>query len=191
MTPASAAPVTDPPHRSDALEGEDGCWSDCQVGTTVFFPGRGLGVVVDRATCAPLGVPREYLTIAIEAAGLTVKVPVDQASHVGLRTPANRVELRAALEVLTDEADDEPSWQARIRANRLKLIDGGADCAAEVLRDLSRRAGHRPLGMQERDQHRQALGILQGQIMYAFGLDQSRALTLMTRSLPELETAAG
>lgn len=191
MTPAAAVPGTETSQRSDALEGEDGCWSDCQIGTTVFFPGRGLGVVVDRATCAPLGIPREYLTIAIEAAGLTVKVPVDQASHVGLRTPANRVELRAALEVLTGEADDEPSWQARIKVNRLKLIDGGPDCAAEVLRDLSRRAGHRPLGMQERDQHRQALGILQGQIMYAFGLDRPRALIMLTESLPELETATG
>lgn len=168
MTRASAVPGVEAFPHCDALEGEDGCWSECQVGTTVFFPGRGLGVVVDRATCAPLGVPREYLTIVIEAAALTVKVPVDQASHVGLRTPATRVEVRAALGVLTDETDDVPSWQARIKANRLKLIDGGVDCAAEVLRDLSRRAGHRPLGMQERNQHRQALGILQGQIMYAF-----------------------
>jgi CarD family transcriptional regulator len=181
----------DASQRPDALAGEDGCWSDCQIGTTVFFPGRGLGVVVDRATCAPLGIPREYLTISIEAAGLTVKVPVDQATHVGLRTPANRVELRAALEMLADDVGDEPSWQARIKANRLKLIDGSSGCAAEVLRDLSRRANHRPLGMQERDQHRQAIEILQGQIMYAFEIDQPRALIVLNKSLPAPEPAVG
>lgn len=163
--------------------------AEWEVGAAVVFPGRGLGIVVERGMCAPLGTPREYLTIAVERVGMTIKVPVDRVLEAGARTPASAAEVRDALDVLARPPEPDPaSWQTRIKTNREKLGDGSAVHAAEVLRDLSWRATRRPLGMQERDQQQQALELLRGQVMHAFALDESDADARLTELLPVSET---
>jgi RNA polymerase-interacting CarD/CdnL/TRCF family regulator len=165
--------------------------SSWHVGAAVFCPGRGLGVIVEREVCAPLGTPREYLTITIQRAGMTLKVPVDQAIRAGLRPPADPAAVREALEVLSTESQyGAGPWQARIKSNRVKLSEGTPVQTAEVLRDLAWRATRRPLGMQERDQHRQAVQLLEGQIMQALALDERDARALLAELLPTDPAAA-
>jgi RNA polymerase-interacting CarD/CdnL/TRCF family regulator len=149
-------------------------------------------LVTERATCAPLGTPREYLTIHVERVGLTIKVPVDHATELGLRPPATREQLRGALDVVSGPPSDSgEAWQARIRANGVKLSEGSILGAAEVLRDLASRATRRPLGMQERDQQARALELLEGQIMYAMELDAADARALLAERLPVQESIGG
>lgn len=175
------SPAAGDPQRTPRPDAEGPTW---EIGATVMLPGRGLGVIVGRTTCAPLGIRREYLQIEITGRRMTIRVPVDKATEAGLRSPDSVPTVRRALAVLASEPGGEAPWQTRIKSNREKLSHGGTVDAAEVLRDLSLRALRRPLGMQERDQQARAARLLEGQIMHALRLREDEACALVLRSLP-------
>lgn len=157
---------------------------DWPVGTRVFLPGRGLGIVIAQELCAPLGTPREYLAITVARCAMTVRIPLDRAVELGVRTPATADEVRAAMAVLAEVRETtEDSWQRRIKVNRDKLIEGGLREVAEVLRDLTARDLRRPLGLQEQDQRKQANDFLEGHIAHAFDLEEIDARELLRQAL--------
>jgi CarD family transcriptional regulator len=156
----------------------------------VFCPARGLGEIVGRGVSAPLGTPREYLTITVQSSGMTLMVAVDRAEASGLRRPASVELLTRALDVLSEPAGVESeSWQRRTKGNHVKLSAGTLLDAAEVVRDLSWRAARRPLGMQERAQLVVGRRRLEEQLVPAFDVSPSGACAMVSRLLPEPSTA--
>jgi RNA polymerase-interacting CarD/CdnL/TRCF family regulator len=95
MTPSSGATPDAVLSARVECVGADGVGASWEIGAAVFCPGRGLGLVVGRAVCAPLGTPREYLTIYVQRVGMTIRVPVDRAAELGLRPPASPQELKS------------------------------------------------------------------------------------------------
>jgi RNA polymerase-interacting CarD/CdnL/TRCF family regulator len=161
------------------------------VGDAVFCPARGLGEIVGRGFSAPLGTPREYLTITVQSSGMTLMVAVDHAEATGLRRPATVDLLTRALDVLSDPVVlvENESWQRRTKANHVKLSAGTLIEAAEVVRDLSWRAARRPLGMQERAQLIVGRRRLEEQLVPAFDVSPSGAGAMVSRLLPEPSSA--
>jgi CarD family transcriptional regulator len=124
------------------------------VGDAVVCPRRGIGVTVDRAVRDQQGARREYLTIRIERLRMTVMLPVARAARAGLRPPAGAHTFDQALPALTDAPSGAPAgWAARMKHNQAKLRCGDVRALVEVVRDLSRLAATRGLGIRERGQY--------------------------------------
>jgi CarD family transcriptional regulator len=157
--------------------------SGLAIGDVVFCPGQGLGVVRARGAYAPLGVTREYLTIHIVSARMTLKVPIDEAVNAGLRRPASRRALLDALNASVAEPAIESAWQTRIKRNDERIASGDVHELGEVARELTDLAAARPLGMRDRAQLATATKQLLSEWMLAFGADEPGAQAALREAL--------
>jgi RNA polymerase-interacting CarD/CdnL/TRCF family regulator len=133
--------------------------------------------------CSPLGVACEYLTIRVSSSGMTVKVPVEEATRLGLRRPRGRQALHAALGVVPGEPADERSWKSRLRRNGERIATGDLGELVRLVCELSDRAQNRPLGLRERDQLTAARQQLLGEWMFAVRLDERAAAAALDDEL--------
>lgn len=121
------------------------------VGDAVVHPRRGAGVVISSGPRRLLGAARNYLEIELALHSLTIMVPCDCASRVGLRAVMNRQRFRQILEVLEREpevvSDNCSARQKRLRA---KLQDGDVLELAALLAELAARAAKSPPPATER-----------------------------------------
>jgi CarD family transcriptional regulator len=157
--------------------------SGLAIGDAVFCPGHGLGVVCARGLAAPLGVTREYLTIDVLSAGMTLKVPLDEAVNAGLRRPASRQALRDALHGPVEVSAIEMAWKTRIKRNGDRIASGDVHELGEVARELSYLAVGKALSVRERDQLAIAVQQLVSEWMLAFGVDEPGAHAALDEAL--------
>ncbi len=115
-----------------------------KVGDTVFHPLHGVGMVVRLATKQLAGAAaRQYYQVDLRKT--TVWVPVETYAMIGLRHLIEKPELAAYRKLLTSA----PILLDRTR-RRLELAErvkqGSFQALCEMVRDLSARGWHKPLG---------------------------------------------
>jgi CarD family transcriptional regulator, regulator of rRNA transcription len=147
-----------------------------ELGDHVVYPHHGAGKILSKEEIDVLGERCEYLTIKILHNDMTVKVPAEKASIVGLRRVIDEETVKKVLDVLQDEVSEMPkNWNRRFKHNRDKIKTGDIYELAEVVRNLALRESEKGLSTGEKQMFTRAKKILASELMYALDKDEEEA----------------
>jgi CarD family transcriptional regulator len=124
------------------------------VGDSAVYPSQGIGQIVGIEEREIHGKVCSFYLLEVASSGLRILVPVDKASHVGLRPVANPADIDEVLAILREERPPSerrgPSWNRRYRGFVDKIKSGSLFEIAEVLRDLHHLRKQKTLSFGER-----------------------------------------
>ena len=157
------------------------------VGDIVVYPHHGAAVVERKESRTHKGETNEYLVLRPTYGSLTVMVPADACSEVGIREVISSAEVTEVLEVLRAEEAPEGktpgSWARRFKANAEKLRSGDIFEVAEVVRNLVVRSHGSELSAGENRLLAKAKQILLSELAAATGTDEEEADRLISQIL--------
>jgi CarD family transcriptional regulator len=157
------------------------------VGDIVIYPHHGAAVVERKEQRTHKGQTNEYLVLRPTYGSLTVMVPEDACSDVGIREVISSGEVDRVLDLLGAEEAPEGktpgSWARRFKANTEKLRSGDIFEVAEVVRNLVVRGHSSELSAGENRLLAKAKQILLSELAAATGTDEDDAEALITRKL--------
>lgn len=145
-----------------------------KIGDHVVYPLQGVGVVTDIKKRTIHN--REILNyvIYLDISDMTVTVPIDKASSIGLRGIVDASEASKAIESIRGRY--EPStldWKQRYLANVELVQQGSIGNVAKVVQALHHRSRIKELPVQERKLYENALRLLIDEA--SFALDKPTA----------------
>jgi len=147
-----------------------------ECGDNVVYPHHGAGKVERKEAKVMLGQERIYLTIKILHNDMTVMVPSEKATQVGLRRVIDEETVEKVLAVLRDDISEMPkNWNRRFKHNRDKIKTGDIYELAEVVRNLAIREHQKGLSTGEKQMFTRAKKILASELMYALEMDEDEA----------------
>ena len=147
-----------------------------ECGDSVVYPHHGAGRVLKKEAKVLLGQERIYLTIKILHNDMTVMVPSEKATQVGLRRVIDEETVEKVLAVLRDEISEMPkNWNRRFKHNRDKIKTGDIYELAEVVRNLAIREHEKGLSTGEKQMFTRAKKILASELMYALDKNEDEA----------------
>lgn len=150
------------------------------VGDVVVYPHHGAGIIEGIAERTVEGESRTYFVLRMCQGNLTVMVPADNSSQVGLRGIISKEEVDKVFDVLGGKQTPMPSnWNHRYKKNRDKLRSGDIFQVAEVVRNLTRRDMEKGLSSGEKRMLNQARDILASELMYAVQVEAEEALRMI------------
>lgn len=139
----------------------------------VVYPLQGVGKIVSIEEKPFKGKQVLYYIIYLEVTDMTVMVPVDKASDLGIRPIVSVKESEQALKLISE--DYEPvtaDWKLRYQMNLDLLKSGSVLDIATVVRALYHRSKIKELPILERKLFDSALKLLVDEI--SFSLDKSK-----------------
>jgi len=110
-----------------------------KIGDRAVYPAQGVGVVESIEAREFSGQKHEFYILRIIDNDMTIMVPVNNASHVGLRTLISKDKVDSIYSVMGErqtEALTIASWSRRQREYNDKIKTGNPVEVAEVLREL-------------------------------------------------------
>ena len=147
-----------------------------ECGDSVVYPHHGAGRVLKKEAKVLLGQERIYLTIKILHNDMTVMVPSEKATQVGLRRVIDEETVEKVLAVLRDDLSEMPkNWNRRFKHNRDKIKTGDIYELSEVVRNLAIREHQKGLSTGEKQMFTRAKKILASELMYALDMDEDEA----------------
>ncbi|MQA97488.1 MAG: CarD family transcriptional regulator [Streptosporangiales bacterium] len=147
-----------------------------EVGHTVVYPHHGAARIEAIETRTIKGEEKTYLVLRVEQGDLTLRVPAENAEHVGVRDAVGQEGLDRVFEILRAPYSEEPTnWSRRYKANLEKLASGDVNKVAEVVRDLTRRGRERGLSTSEKRTLAKARQVLVSEVALAEKSDEEAA----------------
>jgi CarD family transcriptional regulator len=135
-----------------------------------------VGRIVSKRRRRPLAGERDYLEIDIIDKSLTIMLPVESATTVGLRPVIGAPDVRRIVAVLEDEPISVPGrWATRDRHYRDRLRGGDVLALASVVRDLAVRATETELASTEQTLYEHSRRRLASELGCALDLDPEQA----------------
>ena len=126
-------------------------------GETIIYPQHGACIVMGTKKMEAFGEKREYLILQTVINEMTLKVPVNMAEEVGVRSPVSADELEDLVAVLSKPDPRVPSnWSRRFKNHQEKLKSGDVYQVAEVVRNLAARNRDASLSAAERTMYERA-----------------------------------
>lgn len=110
-----------------------------KVGDRAYYPAQGVGIVESIEAREFGGQTHKFYILRIIDNDMTIMVPVNNATQVGLRTLISKDKVASIYNVLGEKqsgAQAIPSWSRRQRAYNEKIKTGNPEEVAEVLREL-------------------------------------------------------
>ena len=130
-----------------------------KVGDKAVYPGHGVGVVRAVETTDFDGIRVTLYNLKILDNGMTIKVPIQNASALGMRNVINMMQVGKIYDVLRDRdvPADTQTWNRRYREYLNKIQTGDPIEVGKVLRDLALLRKDKSLSFGERKMFDQAL----------------------------------
>jgi CarD family transcriptional regulator, regulator of rRNA transcription len=154
------------------------------VGDKVVYPHHGATVIERIETIEVLGTAREYLVLRYDDADLTLRVPREQASKVGLREVIGGVEVDDVFAVLRRRDVRMPSnWSRRFKNHTEMLKSADIYQVAEVVRNLSQRQAGKALSVGEKRMLERARRVLISELALALASDADQVGSLVDAAL--------
>lgn len=152
-----------------------------KLGDHVVYPMHGVGKVSDIASTTILGKEVESYTIQLLNNQMNVIVPVDKVQETGLRQIIQKKEVPKILKLLEEGYDEEfEEWKARYQHNLEKLKTGSIISAAEVTRNLYKRANGKKLSIMEKKLYEVAYHMLVNEIAISKSISLEQANNLIS-----------
>lgn len=142
----------------------------------VVYPAHGVGRIVSIEEREIAGMSLELFVISFEKDKMTLRVPTDKATQVGMRGLSTPDIVSKALETLRGKARVKRAmWSRRAQEYEQKINSGDLLAIAEVVRDLHRADDQREQSYSERQLYEAALERLTREVAAVSGLDEAGA----------------
>jgi CarD family transcriptional regulator len=142
----------------------------------VVYPAHGVGRIVSIEEREIAGMSLELFVISFEKDKMTLRVPTDKATQVGMRGLSSPDIVSKALETLRGKARVKRAmWSRRAQEYEQKINSGDLLAIAEVVRDLHRADDQREQSYSERQLYEAALERLTREVAAVSGLDEAGA----------------
>ena len=154
-----------------------------KVGDKAVYPGHGVGVVRAVETLEFDSIKTQMYVLKILDNGMTIKVPLQNASALGMRNVISSKQVEKVYEVLKDRdvPADNQTWNRRYREYLNKIQTGDPIEVAKVLRDLALLRKDKNLSFGERKMYDQASSLLIQEIAVAKDMDEKKVRTEIER----------
>ena len=136
-----------------------------QVDQKIVYPSQGVGIIkaIEQKKFKDAKVP--YYVIYLEVTDMTIMVPVDKATELGIRPTVSRDEAQKALDLISEDYEPIPSdWKMRYQMNLELLKKGSIRDIASIVRSLYHRSKVKELPILERKLYDSALKLLVDEI---------------------------
>ena len=142
----------------------------------VVYPAHGVGKIVSIEDREIAGIELELFVISFEKDKMTLRVPTDKATSVGMRGLSSPDIVSRALATLKGKARVKRAmWSRRAQEYEQKINSGDLLAIAEVVRDLHRTDDQREQSYSERQLYEAALERLTREVAAVSGLDEANA----------------
>lgn len=157
---------------------------DFKQGQHIVYPIQGVGQI--KLIEKKLFKDEEilYYTIYFEVSDMTVLVPVDKATQIGIREIVMEEESKKALDIAAEK--DEPlttDWKMRYQINLDLLKKGTIADIAKVVRSLYHRSKQKELPILERKLFDSAIKLFIDEVAYSLGISKTESEQLIFNKL--------
>ena len=143
----------------------------------VVYPAHGVGRIVSIEEREIAGMQLELFVISFEKDKMTLRVPTDKATQVGMRSLSSPDIVSKALATLKGKARVKRAmWSRRAQEYEAKINSGDLLAIAEVVRDLHRTDDQREQSYSERQLYEAALERLTREVAAVTGVDEAGAM---------------
>lgn len=157
-----------------------------QIGEKVVYPMHGAGIIQNIEEKNILDKKRNYYIMELSHTNMTVMIPVDMSSKLGLRGVVNYDEITDAYNILKSHATElEDDWKLRYYNNHGKIKRGSFLELAEVIRNLFKRNQIKELSNSEKRLFENALKLMIDEIALSRGIDKIEVHHMITEILEE------
>jgi len=147
-----------------------------QDGDFVVYPTHGVGKIIGTEKSDIAGVDITLLVIRFEQERMTLRVPLEKAMTLGLRTLSSRKHMDDAIHTLKGKARVRRTmWSRRALEYEAKIKSGDPVNIAEVVRDLRKRDPQTEQSYSERQMYQAALERLAREFAAIEEIDQETA----------------
>ena len=142
----------------------------------VVYPAHGVGQIVSIEKQEVAGFELELFVISFEKDKMTLRVPTNKATEVGMRSLSSPDIIAHAKKTLRGKAKVKKAmWSRRAQEYEQKINSGDLIAIAEVVRDLHRADDQREQSYSERQLYEAALERLTREIAAVAGNDEQSA----------------
>jgi CarD family transcriptional regulator len=142
----------------------------------VVYPAHGVGKVVSVEEQEVAGMVLELFVISFEKDKMTLRVPTNKATEVGMRGLSSPDIVSKAMQTLKGKARVKRAmWSRRAQEYEQKINSGDLISIAEVVRDLHRADDQREQSYSERQLYEAALERLTREIAAVNEMDEMGA----------------
>ncbi|CAM4041810.1 CarD family transcriptional regulator [Mesobacillus zeae] len=151
-----------------------------EIGDNIIYPMHGAGTIEGIEEKEVLGEIRQYYVIKIPMNNMQVLIPVKNISKSHIRSIADKLTMESVLDLFHNGSTDRSlPWKQRFKMNSDKLRTGKLKEVAEVVRDLTRIHGTKPLNSSEKQMLDNAKKILIGEVSLVNGITSNQANDLL------------
>lgn len=142
----------------------------------VVYPAHGVGKIVSIEEQEVAGIKLEMFVISFEKDKMTLRVPTQRATEIGMRGLSSPDLVEQALTTLKGKARVKRAmWSRRAQEYEQKINSGDLLAIAEVVRDLHRNDEQREQSYSERQLYEAALDRLTREVAAVSGVDEANA----------------
>lgn len=142
----------------------------------VVYPAHGVGKIVSIEKQEVAGFELELFVISFEKDKMTLRVPTNKATEVGMRSLSSPDVVSRAMTTLKGKAKVKRAmWSRRAQEYEQKINSGDLIAIAEVVRDLHRADDQREQSYSERQLYEAALERLTREVAAVEGSDEAEA----------------
>ena len=142
----------------------------------VVYPAHGVGQIMSIEEQEIAGISLELFVISFEKDKMTLRVPTNKATEVGMRSLSSPDVVTRAMTTLKGKAKVKKAmWSRRAQEYEQKINSGDLIAIAEVVRDLHRADDQREQSYSERQLYEAALERLTREIAAVAGNDEDAA----------------
>ena len=142
----------------------------------VVYPAHGVGQIVSIEEQEVAGLTLELFVISFEKDKMTLRVPTNKATEVGMRSLSSPDVVSKAMDTLKGKARVKRAmWSRRAQEYEQKINSGDLISIAEVVRDLHRSDDQREQSYSERQLYEAALERLTREVAAVSGGDEAAA----------------
>ena len=121
------------------------------IGDKIVYPLHGAGVIEAIEERVIMGKKQQYYIMRINACNMTVMIPMDNCTGIGIRDIMTREEAKGVLEYFKNEpVHIDDNWNRRQRENLVRIKSGDIYQVACVLKELLFRDKSKGLSTSER-----------------------------------------
>ena len=147
-----------------------------EEGDFVVYPTHGVGRILGTEQREVAGMVLEMLVVRFEHDRMTLRVPMEKAKCLGLRTLSSKKQMEQAITTLQGKAKVRRTmWSRRAQEYEAKIKSGDPVSIAEVVRDLHRRTNQAEQSYSERQMYQAALERLAREFAAIEKIDQDTA----------------
>ena len=155
-----------------------------RIGEKVVYPNQGVGTIENISSRSFGSAYEKFYLLRFGLGGMTVLVPLCNASNIGLRRVTRDREISRILSFLSNGwCVTSPDWKVRFKENREKMQSGDLLKAAEVFKTLLQLQIDKPLSFHEKGMLDRARHMLASEISIARNVPEIRAVNMLERAL--------